>query len=193
MIPDYYSVLGISQRATKSEIKKAYRELALKWHPDKNKSPNAHEKFIEINQAYLILFDDEARVKYDLEYDYYFKSDSTDTKSTFSTEPEEKVENEPTFRDETLRDWTVNAKQQAEQYATMSFDDFAKMIGAIVKEVGAQSMTAIIYAISGVVGASAVFSLIFGITEGNVGQIILSCVLLGFAIWGFSFTSEKYK
>ena len=58
MIPNHYQTLGISPTASKDEIKKAYRQLALKFHPDRNKSPDAHEKFIEINEAYLILFDD---------------------------------------------------------------------------------------------------------------------------------------
>jgi len=72
MIPNHYQTLGVSVNASKDEIKKAYRQLALKFHPDRNKSPDAHERFIEINEAYLILFDDEARAKYDREYKYYY-------------------------------------------------------------------------------------------------------------------------
>ena len=52
MIPNYYKILDVGRHATKDEIKKAYRKLALQWHPDKNKSPDAHHKFIEINEAF---------------------------------------------------------------------------------------------------------------------------------------------
>ena len=72
MFPDYYKTLGLQSTAKKEYIKKAYRKLVLEFHPDRNKSPNAHEKFIEINEAYLLLYDDEARQKYDREYNYHF-------------------------------------------------------------------------------------------------------------------------
>jgi len=63
---DYYEILGVSRNATKEEIKKAYRRLALKYHPDVNKSPDAEEKFKEISEAYAVLSDDEKRRQYDL-------------------------------------------------------------------------------------------------------------------------------
>ena len=52
---DPYAVLGVSRRATSAELKKAYRKLALKFHPDKNKEAGAEEKFKQINEAYSIL------------------------------------------------------------------------------------------------------------------------------------------
>lgn len=48
---DYYEVLGVGKSASTAEIKSAYRKLALEWHPDRNKKPEAHEKFKEINEA----------------------------------------------------------------------------------------------------------------------------------------------
>jgi molecular chaperone DnaJ len=62
---DYYEVLEISKNASKDEIKNAYRKLALKLHPDRNKSPGAEEKFKEISEAYAVLSDDEKRTRYD--------------------------------------------------------------------------------------------------------------------------------
>ncbi|CAN7059914.1 unnamed protein product [Brassica rapa subsp. trilocularis] len=62
---DYYSVLGVSKNATKSEIKSAYRKLARNYHPDVNKEPGAEEKFKEISNAYEVLSDDEKKSLYD--------------------------------------------------------------------------------------------------------------------------------
>ncbi|KAB5523705.1 hypothetical protein PHYPO_G00155580 [Pangasianodon hypophthalmus] len=62
---DYYSILGIKKGASDDEIKKAYRKQALKYHPDKNKSPNAEEKFKEIAEAYDVLSDPKKKDIYD--------------------------------------------------------------------------------------------------------------------------------
>lgn len=66
MEKDYYAVLGVSPTALESEIKKSYRKLAQKYHPDSNPDdPNAEERFKEISQAYEVLKDSEKRKKYD--------------------------------------------------------------------------------------------------------------------------------
>lgn len=62
---DYYEVLNVPRDASKEEIKKAYRRLALKYHPDRNKAPDAGERFKEISEAYAVLSDDEKRMQYD--------------------------------------------------------------------------------------------------------------------------------
>jgi molecular chaperone DnaJ len=63
---DYYEVLGVSRNASKDEIKDAYRKLAMQYHPDRNKAPDAEEKFKEISEAYAVLSDDEKRQQYDM-------------------------------------------------------------------------------------------------------------------------------
>ena len=62
---DYYDILGVSKRATDEQLKIAFRKKALEYHPDRNKSNDAEEKFKEINEAYQILSDSEKRAKYD--------------------------------------------------------------------------------------------------------------------------------
>lgn len=62
---DYYEVLGIGRDAREDEIKKAYRNLAKKYHPDVNKAPDAEEKFKELSEAYEILIDPDKRANYD--------------------------------------------------------------------------------------------------------------------------------
>lgn len=62
---DYYEVLGISKTASVDEIKKAYRKLAKKYHPDVNKAADAEDKFKEINAAYEVLGDAEKKASYD--------------------------------------------------------------------------------------------------------------------------------
>ncbi|MEM4287467.1 MAG: DnaJ domain-containing protein [Candidatus Caldarchaeum sp.] len=75
---DYYEILGVPRNATKEEIKRAYRRLALQYHPDRNKSPDAEEKFKQISEAYAVLVDDEKRRLYDM----YGKAGVSKTYST---------------------------------------------------------------------------------------------------------------
>jgi molecular chaperone DnaJ len=65
MAKDYYDILGIGKDASQDQIKSAYRELALKHHPDRNKHKDSEEKFKEINAAYAVLSDPEKRRQYD--------------------------------------------------------------------------------------------------------------------------------
>lgn len=66
MKKDYYEVLNINRNASQKEIKRAYRKLALEYHPDRNKSPGAEEKFKELSEAYAVLSDPEKKEAYDL-------------------------------------------------------------------------------------------------------------------------------
>ncbi len=62
---DYYAILDVAKGASKDEVQKAYRKLARKFHPDINKSPEAEQKFKDINEAYEVLKDPDKRAKYD--------------------------------------------------------------------------------------------------------------------------------
>ncbi|XP_063378538.1 dnaJ homolog subfamily C member 16 [Cydia fagiglandana] len=92
-IGDPYEILGISRRATLVEIRKAYRQKAKEWHPDKNLHPNAESRFVEIKQAYELLSDTERRQAYDQygitnedEHLYKQRHDYS-TYARFSTDP----------------------------------------------------------------------------------------------------------
>ena len=73
-IPDYYGILEIQKNSSQSEIKKQFRILAKKWHPDKKHGPDAEKKMAEINMAYGILSNQKNRKL----YDQYYQSDDTD-------------------------------------------------------------------------------------------------------------------
>ena len=64
---DYYKILGVDKNADQKEIKKAYRKLAKKYHPDLNSgNKSAQEKFKDVNEAYEVLGDEQKRKKYDM-------------------------------------------------------------------------------------------------------------------------------
>ena len=67
MSENFYDILGVGKDANEADIKKAYRSLSLKYHPDRNKEPEAVEKYKKINEAYEILGDNEKKSMYDLE------------------------------------------------------------------------------------------------------------------------------
>lgn len=77
---DYYEVLGIDRSATSTEIKKAFRKLAMQFHPDRNKESGAEEKFKEINEAYEVLSDEKKKKIYDK-----FGHSALDGNSNFSS------------------------------------------------------------------------------------------------------------
>lgn len=87
---NYYKVLEIAKNATQAEIRKAYKRLSLKYHPDKNKSPNATEKFKEIGGAYAILSDKVKRQKFDREETASENHSNTNEKQKYNRKKDEK-------------------------------------------------------------------------------------------------------
>ena len=62
---DYYKILGVAKGSSQEEIRSKFRRLALEYHPDRNKEPDAQDKFKEINEAYQVLSDPNKRAEYD--------------------------------------------------------------------------------------------------------------------------------
>jgi hypothetical protein len=113
---DYYKILEIEFGADISSVKKAFRRLALRYHPDKNKAPDASTKFIEITEAYEVLNNDIKKNQYDNLYSSYFRTQG------------QKTENKEDIKTEKTQEWTNYGKKKAAEYASMKYDDFADRI-----------------------------------------------------------------
>ena len=120
---DYYAILNINPMASKKEIKEAFKREALQWHPDRNNSPDATIKMQLINEAYLILKDDEARARYDKQY-YKFKK--VDKEKENNNQEQTKWQGYSS-NDEILNDWIKKAKKQAKEMLMMSIEDLVGM------------------------------------------------------------------
>ncbi len=117
---NYYAILKIDQNASKSEIKKAFRVQAQKWHPDRNKATDANQNMQLVNEAYLILGDDEARTR----YDHIYKADTEIDDDHYSSTTKDCSHNYNTASsDDILNDWIAKAKIQAKSMAKESLDD----------------------------------------------------------------------
>ena len=109
---NYYKILNIPKSANSADIKKAYRQAVLFWHPDKNKSANAHERFIEVNEAYNILIDDSKRIVYNQLYNLFYE-----------TNQEISVFREAKKDYKTYEQWVNLERVKAEKLARVSSDE----------------------------------------------------------------------
>ena len=137
---DYYSILNIPIEANQTNIKNAFKEQALKWHPDKNPLTDTTHRMQVINEAYLILKDKDARQRYDIEYLKYKKqqNESEINKESYYTTQEKHntsnqyysndfEDNSYDIIDEILKKWMKNARSQAKSLAKQTIDDIIGM------------------------------------------------------------------
>jgi curved DNA-binding protein CbpA len=141
MFVDYYAILDINENATQDEIRAAFKRQALRWHPDRNAGVNTTVQMQQINEAYLILKDNDARLRYDQEYQRFKEFKKVRVRQT---QDERKEENnyqhntrdksddgyayqEYKVEDDLLKKWMSNAKRQAVDLAAQAIDDIKKM------------------------------------------------------------------
>jgi DnaJ-class molecular chaperone len=128
MFKDYYAILDIDKSASEADIKSAFKKQALRWHPDRNHGIDTTERMKSINEAYLILKDQEARFRYNVEYERFKKrqrSESVGANGNFHEKHQKTAHDYSTFNveDDVLRKWMKNASQQAEELAKQALDD----------------------------------------------------------------------
>jgi curved DNA-binding protein CbpA len=164
MFIDYYALLGIPSSASTEEIKKAFRRKAFEWHPDRNISEDAKEMMQLLNEAFLILKDQEARNRYDGEYQKFqeskWKSEINRDSRDADTKEDYKHESY-NIQDEQLKQWIINAKAQAAELAMRTIEELKGVIGA-----GASGAAeGILSAIGKYLGMLILFTIIFGMMK----------------------------
>lgn len=159
---DYYSILGVTKSASSDEIKKAFRDKAKAYHPDVCKRPDAHQRFVEIAEAYEVLKDPDARKSYDSLFNQAAK-----TRIHTHTDRD--------ARDRAYQDFErtqQRAKDKAEHYAKMDLEDLITRILGFTYELGRIAL----------VGERDKPEITFGgyIRLGLFGLLITVCIILLF-------------
>lgn len=125
MDDNYYAALGLPELSTIQEIKSAYRRSAMQWHPDRNKTAGAQQKFIQIQMAYDFLKDAERR----RDYDAYLRQSSEG-----ESIQQDQANTRPDYQARTTESvWQESMKRQAESYANMPYEDFVSTLSKEIK------------------------------------------------------------
>lgn len=166
MFIDYYAILDIDISASQDDIKSAFKKQAIKWHPDKNPDIETTKRMQQINEAYLILKDLEAKERYDIEYRLYIsinqqkESRIKESQMQYAEEESDFEDYSYSIKDDILNNWMTNAKRQAVNLAKQTIEDLKGMVNsgtkAAAKEAGSQFFAQIIISIIVII----IFSLI---------------------------------
>ena len=173
---DYYRLLGLEQKATKAEIKKNYRLLATKFHPDKNSDPGAEGKFIEITEAYDTLSNRKSRAAYDLLRWQALKNKQTNQEShTIFVPP---------------RESTRSRRNKAQQKRGIKYHqtngEVNKKLLLVLESLyifSRYALSIIAMTLMGVILKGALTDLLSGLGS-SIGITIGLCLIIGFLIWG---------
>jgi DnaJ-class molecular chaperone len=170
MFKDYYAILEIDVSASQDDIKSAFKKQALRWHPDRNIGKDTTSIMQDINEAKLILLDNEARERYNREYDRFkaFQRQKEYEKRQQEKQREEQRKEQRTeeqkqyqkttsqsrdfkVEDEILNKWMSNAKKQAVDLAKETIEDLKGMtkegVKAASEKVGSQIPSLLIMAV----------------------------------------------
>ncbi len=140
---DYYAILEIDRYASFEEIKAAYRSLSKQWHPDLNPGRNVTQKMQDINEAYAILKILEKKVRYDLEYDNYYRTEWHSQEA----QQENQSKTEYNVHDENLKQDIFAARQYAENIVADFFNNLKDTSKVAVKGAWEESKGYLICAI----------------------------------------------
>lgn len=161
MFVDYYAILEISFDSNEEAIKSAYKTQALKWHPDRNSGVDTTQRMQQINEAYLILKDLEARQRYNTEYQRYkahqrqsrsyqgqqpHREEQERAKETRQAETFAETFEDNTYEvfDETLNNWMSNARRQAVNLAKQTIEDIIGMSKASGQAMGEAALKGVV-------------------------------------------------
>ena len=118
MTKNYYNILGIERNSNTVAVRKAYRTLALKLHPDTNPSPDAHNRFIDINEAYEVLKNPKRKHQYDRLYDYNILNKKPKSKTAYQKGEKRWYRS--------VNKFSETGKRRGQEYSHKSYDSFAK-------------------------------------------------------------------
>jgi curved DNA-binding protein CbpA len=161
MFLDYYEILEIDVDASVQDIKKAFKNQAVKWHPDRNSNYDTTERMQMINEAYLILKDAEARKLYDIEYWEYKRFVTVLVQQQNSTgvgqrsysenrniynksELKNTSNNDYEIINKLLEKWILNARRQAVKLALQTIRDFRGIASSGIKATAEKSLSGIV-------------------------------------------------
>jgi len=171
MFKDYYKILGVSQSVDDATIKRAYREMSMKWHPDRNPSVNVTAIMQDINEAYAILKDVAKRSRYNIEYEQFCGTFENEEKSPenekINTDDKERSQANWTYeydvQDENLRKDIKDARKYAQELV----EEFMKELKETSKVAAKGAATNVFnYAVGWVIG---------GIILTLIGSLIRAC------------------
>jgi DnaJ-class molecular chaperone len=151
MFLDYYAILEVDESASFQEIKTAFKKQAVKWHPDKNIPLDTTQQMQEINEAYLLLKDTEAKARYDSQYAHFKKFKQAQQEPKHHETRQTYTYKDYQSSDDVLNNWMRNAQKQAVDLAKQSIQDFKGIASvgmkAAVKEAGNQFIIQVIVGI----------------------------------------------
>lgn len=169
MFKDYYKIMGVSSSANDAKIKKAYREMSMKWHPDRNPGIDVTAIMQDINEAYAILKDTAKRSRYDEEYLRFRGTFDKEDKVQDDVNTEKKRQSQPKWtyeydvQDENLKEDIKNAREYAKELVEEFLKELKESSKVAVKGAATNAFN---YTIGWVVA---------GIILTIIGSIIRTC------------------